>query len=107
MWIFFVSNHMQKRTIFSHGFIPVISKPTRVTTSFTTLIDHMYINLITSSKISFSLCNEIPNVVTSLATFFDELGLVTARQHIHYWSIASQSLLLTISFYSSFGFAGP
>ena len=34
--------------IFSHGFLPIISKPTRVTTSSATLIDHMYTNLITS-----------------------------------------------------------
>ncbi len=35
--------------ICSHGFLPIISKPTRVTTSSATLIDHMYTNLITSS----------------------------------------------------------
>ena len=45
--------------IFSHGFIPAISKPTRVTTSFTTLIDHMYSNLITSSYHSCITINDV------------------------------------------------
>jgi len=45
--------------IFSHGFIPVISKPTRVTTSSATLIDHMYSNLITSSYHSGIIINDV------------------------------------------------
>lgn len=45
--------------IFSHGFIPVISKPTRVTTSTATLIDHMYSNLITSSYHSGIIINDV------------------------------------------------
>ena len=35
--------------LFSHGFLPVISKPTRVTNISATLIDHIYANDITSS----------------------------------------------------------
>ena len=34
--------------IFSHGFLPVITKPTRVTSSSATLIDHIYTNNISS-----------------------------------------------------------
>jgi hypothetical protein len=45
--------------IFSHGFIPVITKPTRVTTSSATLIDHMYSNLITSSYHSGIIINDV------------------------------------------------
>ncbi len=45
--------------IFSHGFLPIISKPTRVTTSSATLIDHMYTNLITSSYHSGIIINDV------------------------------------------------
>ena len=34
--------------IFEHGFLPVISKPTRICKSSATLIDHIYINDVTS-----------------------------------------------------------
>ena len=46
-------------SIFSHGFLPVISKPTRVTTSSATLIDHMYTNLVTSSYHSGIIINDV------------------------------------------------
>ena len=45
--------------IFSHGFLPIISKPTRVTTSSATLIDHIYTNLITSSYHSGIIINDV------------------------------------------------
>ena len=34
--------------IFAHGFLPVITKPTRICNSSATLIDHIYTNNITS-----------------------------------------------------------
>ena len=55
--------------IFCHGFIPVISKPTRVTTSFTTLIDHMYINLITSSYHSGIIINDVSGKFAMFCTY--------------------------------------
>ena len=45
--------------IFSHGFLPIISKPTRVITSSATLIDHMYTNLITPSYHSGIIINDV------------------------------------------------
>ncbi len=46
-------------SIFSHGFLPIISKPTRVTTSTATLLDHIYTNDITSSYNSGIIINDI------------------------------------------------
>ena len=44
---------------FSHGFIPVIYKPTRIITSSATLIDHMYSNIITLSHYSGIIINHV------------------------------------------------
>ena len=46
-------------SIFANGFLPLISKPTRVTTSSATLIDHMYTNDITSSHHSGIIINDV------------------------------------------------
>ena len=35
--------------LFSNGFVPIIVKPTRITASSATLIDHMYTNNITAT----------------------------------------------------------
>ena len=45
--------------LFSHGFLPVISKPTRVSNSSATLIDHIYTNDITSSYHSGIIINDV------------------------------------------------
>ena len=45
--------------IFAHDFLPVITKPTRVGSSSATLIDHMYINHITSSYHSGIIINDV------------------------------------------------
>ena len=45
--------------IFSNGFIPIITKPTRVSRSSATLIDHMYTNDITSSYHSGIIINDV------------------------------------------------
>ena len=42
------SNHLKTgeylESLFSHGFLPLITKPTRLTDHSTTLIDHIYAN---------------------------------------------------------------
>ena len=45
--------------IFSHGFIPMISKPTRVTPSSATLIDHIITNNINCSNTSGIIINDV------------------------------------------------
>ena len=45
--------------IFSHGFIPMISKPTRVTPSSATLIDHIITHNIDSSNTSGIIINDV------------------------------------------------
>ena len=38
--------------LFSNGFVPIIVKPTRITASSVTLIDHMYTNNITATGLA-------------------------------------------------------
>lgn len=45
--------------IFSRGFVPLISKPTRVTTSSASLIDHMYTNTIPTTTITGIIINDV------------------------------------------------
>ncbi len=45
--------------IFSHGFLPVITRPTRICSTSATLIDHMYTNDITSSYHSGITINDV------------------------------------------------
>ena len=45
--------------IFCNGFLPVITKPTRISTSAATLIDHIYINNITSLSRSGILITDV------------------------------------------------
>ncbi len=52
--------------IFSHGFLPVISRPTRISASSATLLDHMYTNDIISSYQSGII---ITDVADHFATF--------------------------------------
>jgi hypothetical protein len=45
--------------IFSRGFVPLISKPTRVTTSSASLIDHMYTNSIPKTTMTGIIINDV------------------------------------------------
>ena len=45
--------------VFSRGFVPLISKPTRVTTSSASLIDHMYTNSIPTTTITGIIINDV------------------------------------------------
>ena len=45
--------------VFSHGFVPMITKPTRVTQSSATLIDHIYSNNIEYSSSSGVIITDI------------------------------------------------
>ena len=55
--------------IFSHGFIPIISKPTRVTNTSATLIDHIYTNNPSTSTNSGII---ITDVADHFGTFYSE-----------------------------------
>jgi hypothetical protein len=45
--------------IFSHGFLPVITKPTRISTTSATLIDHIYTNNITTTGYSGIIITDV------------------------------------------------
>ena len=61
--------------IFSRGYLPVITKPTRVCISSATLIDHIYTNDITSSFLSGI-------VITDLADHFGTYFSITNKNNI-------------------------
>jgi hypothetical protein len=61
--------------IFSRGYLPVITKPTRVCTSSATLIDHIYTNDIASSFLSGI-------VITDLADHFGIYFSITNKNNI-------------------------
>ena len=48
--------------IFSHGLLPVISRPTRVCRSYAILIDHIYINNITDQCKSGIFINDVADM---------------------------------------------
>ena len=54
-------------------FLPLISKPTRVTTSSATLIDHMYTNDITSSHNSGIIINDVADHFGTFCIFQGKL----------------------------------
>ena len=67
--------NMYLDNIFSHGFLPKISKPTRVTNHSATLIDHLYTNDLTSSYNSGI-------VLTDLADHFGIFSFCTKPKKI-------------------------
>ena len=60
-------------SIFANGFLPLISKPTRVTTSSATLIDHMYTNDIASSHHSGIIINDVADHFGTFCIFQGKL----------------------------------
>ena len=64
--------------LFTHGYLPVITKPTRISSSTATLIDHIYTNDITSSHHSGI-------IVTDVADHFGTF-LITQHKHKHHYS---------------------
>ena len=60
-------------SLFANGFLPLISKPTRVTTSSATLTDHMYINDITSSHHSGIIINDVADHFGTFCIFQGKL----------------------------------
>ena len=62
--------------IYSHGFLPVITKPTRVCTSTATLIDHIYTNDMSSSFLSGI-------VLSDLADHFGTYFSIANKHKIH------------------------
>lgn len=69
--------------VFSHGFIPTISKPTRVTNASATLIDHIYTNDIISSATSGI-------IITDVADHFGTFHSVS-HKHTHISSEIKQT----------------
>ena len=67
--------------IFAHGFLPVITKPTRVGSSSATLIDHMYINHITSSYHSGIIINDVADHFGTFCIFVTNWGCVRGQYH--------------------------
>jgi len=61
--------------IFQHGFLTVISKPTRICASAATLIDHIYTNNVTSVGISGI-------IITDLADHFGTFYIIQGK-HKH------------------------
>ncbi len=62
--------------MFSCGFLPIIVKPTRVTTSSATLIDHIYINDITKRGLSGI-------IITDIADHFGTFYILTGNSLNH------------------------
>ena len=60
-------------SLFANVFVPLISKPTRVTTSSATLIDHMYTNDITSSHHSAIIINDVADQFGTFCIFQGKL----------------------------------
>ena len=60
-------------SIFANVFLPLISKPTRVTTSSATLIDHMYTNDIASSHHSGIIINDVADHFGTFCIFQGKL----------------------------------
>ena len=59
--------------LFTHGFIPLITKPTRVTTHSATLIDHMYTNDITSTYNSGIVINDVADHFGTFCLFHGKM----------------------------------
>ena len=66
--------------LFSHGFLPVISKPTRVTNTSATLIDHIYTNDITSSFRSGIIINDVADHLGTFCIFHDKTKKIKPKQ---------------------------
>jgi len=62
-------------TVISHGYLPVITKPTRICSSSATLIDHIYINDISSTHHSGI-------IITDVADHFGTFSLLTMKNNI-------------------------
>ena len=58
--------------LFSNGFVPIIVKPTRITASSATLIDHMYTNNITAT-------DQATIIITDLADHFGTFYLTKSH----------------------------
>ena len=58
--------------IFSHGFIPTITKPTRVTKNSATLIDHIYSNNISTSTTSGIIITDVADHFGTIYSVCDE-----------------------------------
>ncbi len=83
---------------FSRGFMPLICRPTRVTQTSATLIDHMYSNNLTSSSSSgivindvsdhfgtFHLVSDRPDTITDVPKFrrkFSETNITLFRSYL-------------------------
>ena len=67
--------------IFSHGFIPTITKPTRVTKNSATLIDHIYSNNISTSTTSGII---ITDVADHFGTFYSVCDEKRSSKSIQY-----------------------
>ena len=67
--------------IFSHGFIPTITKPTRVTKNSATLIDHIYSNNISTSTTSGII---ITDVADHFGTFYSACDEKRSSKSIQY-----------------------
>ena len=66
--------------LFSHGYLPLITKPTRVTDHSATLIDHIYTNKQTINATSGIIITDIS----------DHFGIFSTIQHAHIKSLATQ-----------------
>ena len=78
--------------IFSHGFLPVISRPTRVCRSSATLIDHIYINNITDQCKSGIVINDVAD---HYGIFYCVKQKHTDKHFTSYMSVpVSQSMFL-------------
>ena len=65
--------------IFAQGFIPLIHKPTRISNSSATLIDHMYTNNIKISSISGIIITDLAYHFGTFHTIYNESSFTTSK----------------------------
>jgi hypothetical protein len=65
--------------VFSHGFLPTITKPTRVTQTSATLIDHFYTNDITGNGSSGIIINDVAD---HFGTFYISKSNISHKKNL-------------------------
>ncbi len=80
--------------IFSQGFIPLIHKPTRVTSVTATLIDHIYTNILNSESISDII---LTDVADHFGTFHVSPKKRKHRKLLSKINVSTQKQILTNS----------